>query len=66
MMTAESVFARVFAAVFTTIGAWRLSTSIPVLRALRDGTDPLIGGHRAALGLRLSVIGIGLRQGGAP
>jgi hypothetical protein len=35
----------------------------PPIRTQRDGTDPLFGGHRAALGIRHFVVDV--RSGGA-
>jgi hypothetical protein len=42
-----SVFARVFAPVFTLPPSTRFCSSLGTLPAQWDGTDPLLGGHQA-------------------
>jgi hypothetical protein len=38
--------ARLFAPIFTLLTPTRFRCSTPMLPTLRDGTDPLLGGHR--------------------
>jgi hypothetical protein len=45
---ASAVFDRQFAHVFTSPFSTRYPRSNPMLPALWDGTDPLLGGHPAA------------------
>lgn len=47
---AESVFPRVLARVFATLLSSCFPSSYGYVRTLRDGTDPLLGGHGAVPG----------------
>lgn len=44
----EFVFARQFDPIFTLPSLPRFPSSIPTLSSFRDGTDPLLAGHRLA------------------
>lgn len=47
-MVPERLSARQLAPIFTMSSPSCFTRSIPTLAALRDGTDPLLGGQRAA------------------
>ncbi len=54
---AESVFPRVLAPVSTTLASFSFRSSSGVTALLRDGTDPLLGGHRAAPAASRTMVG---------
>jgi hypothetical protein len=55
---AESVFIRVFARVSATLAISCFRWPYGQLPSLWDGTDPLLGGHRAAPGRSHAVVGL--------
>jgi hypothetical protein len=52
----ESVFARLFDRIFTLSPLPHFPSSLPTLPSFRDGTDPLLAGHRPAAPLRHSAV----------